>query len=1036
MSVKGNFLACLALFYASFTVNAADPPAPGTPAPATSAPATPDSSNNPPSAASSTAPAGDASSSCNMGLLNQLRLSGKEKGSKVAIDACGIPADDSCCSAVDEIKIIKSWNQFTLPKIQKHNNDFGLMLRRISDIVPYVQSLDNSTIRYHADNLSWRRVNETRCVGGGFFAEDTGLDVVKLEKYTADGIREAFAAAVAASLTSAQKAIVPASEVQKAVNAAMNDYQTSFDFSSLLFTVYRDEWLGDIATSVVNQLASLPSTVLDLSGKGKDETPGAYLTKTLLLATTLSAAANQTAKDYATLVIHNRAAVMHLTSLNDFFDQVAANISKAPYNIPAAEAKSYCDLAKDDVYGDEVLQKYIMRVIDPRSEEANFQMVTYTKNRILRIMANAFVRAPSSPFNVSSYNALKKAFQGMSTYSLRGLLQSNYCRILAAFQVFYALPLVVESVYKPGPLTKPQMYVQMARNAFFLSDYDTLKTKTYKDCKIDNAFFGKVMTRIVGIINPMLNYTIAVPATFDAKLADSQKFYESMTPFNRSYSVANLDGKPVCSTYKRHVMVREAVFNSQKYDFCQATLTKFKAMNISTILQNITMYQAQYAEILGMKKGLYCAACSMKASKFVSLEDNSVALSNDFCLSFVQKYASLFTWRSQVFTEYLSSMYQYLRCFSTNARLNQTFPYPDKDNITPQAIPGLADCLTVSSAENIAKCTSFCTQFRVGTYSSVLDGDSKQLTKLYNFIINALRITGRRFGTMPTDSQSTQTTTQKPSRILQEQPAWVKKLAHSKSPRSRRLADPPANQDPPAKSDPPANKDPAAKSDPPASGTPAKPDAKPAPPAPAQFWGRATTAMYLYLAQALETMTTPTRPEGYNHNEMFTNRIAYVPIPPGSSITDLTCTLKPAGIDFLKLSAAASFEMSSLEALQFKNLDVGKEELSPYAIRDCIQVTSDDIKNLGDDLTLVVPPAMPTLTPGPVLKVYDERKFAKYKSKDKSRRLRKQTRGRNERRLHLNKRQFINPRSVLKPKERKPRASGTSITNFLFKLLF
>lgn len=194
--------------------------------------------------------------------------------------------------------------------------------------------------------------------------------------------------------------------------------------------------------------------------------------------------------------------------------------------------------------------------------------------------------------------------------------------------------------------------------------------------------------------------------------------------------------------------------------------------------------------------------------------------------------------------------------------------------------------------------------------------------------------------------------------------------------------------------------------------------------------------MYLYLAQNLDTLSTPTRPEGYNHNELTMSRKAYLPTPPGTDLTTMSCTLKPVGLNLINITATANFDIGGLQALQYKNLEVGSEQLSPYAIRDCVQVTTDDIKNMADDIALVVVPDMPTLTPAPVINVYDERKFALYKSKNKGRKLRKHIRGRRERRLHLNKKQPAKARSPLQPRDWKPRASGTSITNFLFKLLF
>lgn len=1014
MSVKRNFLAALALFQALSSISSQT-----TPAPAASASGSAATSN---SSAAAPAPAGPPV--CNLPLLNQLRLSGNATGTGVAIDSCGISAGDSCCSAVDEIKIIKSWNQFTLPKIKKYNNDFGLMMRKINDIVPYVQSMDNATIRYHADNLEWRKTNETRCINGKYFVEETGLDVVKLkEKVPADIVR-AFAEAVGGRLGGQQTAIVASSVVVDTIKKALGDDQTAYDFSSLLGSSYLDAWVRAKATEIVTLLAALPATQIDLTGVPKGQTPVAYLLRILGLGESMSKAAAKISEEYFLTVVHSRAAVMHLTSLGTFFDDMGKALSSSLYNVKNAD--KIVGTIKEAIFSDEVLQKYIMWFITPRFEAPFGQMFTYTKDRILKIMTSSFLSAPEYAFNASHYGALKRAFQQMGKFELLKLLQGNYCRILGAFQVLYRLPLVVEAAWKNGPLTKPELFVQMARRSFNLTDYTDLKSP-YAQCTTTEPTFKKTVTRIMGEVSPLLNYTLAYPASLKPDLAGAKTYYDNLAIFARNYTVMNYDGKPACSVFQRHVMVREAVFNPKKFEFCQASLRDFLGRNISTVLQDLVSYQEQFAEILSLKRGLYCAACSKNMSQAIKFEQGNVELSNQFCLSFVTKYSRLFTWRSTTFSSYIRSMYQYLRCFGSGAKLNQTFPFEDRDQIIPQSIPGLESCLSVKSAADIAKCTSFCGQFRVGTFASNLDGDSKQLRRLYNFIIDVLRVTGRRFGQMPTSSSK--------GRQLEEEPEWVRNLAHTSRPRkSRRLQQtaPPAGTTGGATT--PAT--PTGTTSGTSSTTPATGSTGAAAAAPKQFTGAESTNMYLYLAQSLDKMTTYTRGDHYNHDELASARLNYKPVVAGTLIRNLTCSLKPQGIDLMEASRKANFDIGGLQSLQYKNLVVGSEQLSPYAIRDCVQVTAKDVTAMASDISLNIAMTLPQTKPQPKLTTYDERKFAKYRPKgpDAFGRKLKRTR-RAERRLRQ-KKSLAQRRATATLRDRRPKQSGNSITNFLFKLLF
>ena len=194
--------------------------------------------------------------------------------------------------------------------------------------------------------------------------------------------------------------------------------------------------------------------------------------------------------------------------------------------------------------------------------------------------------------------------------------------------------------------------------------------------------------------------------------------------------------------------------------------------------------------------------------------------------------------------------------------------------------------------------------------------------------------------------------------------------------------------------------------------------------------------MYLYLAKSLDTMTTPTRGGNYNHDEISSAKDNYQAIAPGTSITDFTCSLKPQGLDLISAAGKANFDIASLQSLQSTSLVTGSEQLSPYAIRDCVQVTDGDIKDMAGDLALTISMALPEVTPKPNLPTYDERKFAKYKTKSKDVFGRKLKRTRHSERRLRQKKSLLQRQRTARLRNQKPKQSVNSITNFLFKLLF
>ena len=98
--------------------------------------------------------------SCNYALLNSLRLTGKQPGdAPVSMDSCQISANDNCCSSIDEIKILKSWQSFSIPRIDYHVKQMTISFEGIYNLLPHLGSLNESTIGYHSEMVHWVKRN-------------------------------------------------------------------------------------------------------------------------------------------------------------------------------------------------------------------------------------------------------------------------------------------------------------------------------------------------------------------------------------------------------------------------------------------------------------------------------------------------------------------------------------------------------------------------------------------------------------------------------------------------------------------------------------------------------------------------------------------------------------------------------------------------------------------------------------------------------------------------------------------------------------
>lgn len=92
---------------------------------------------------------------CKPRLLSTFRLEGvaPEQASH-SIFAQFISNKNNCCSRLDEIKIIRSVNSYTQPKLNQFADTMFTSYRRLMSLDPFLRSLDPALIRYHTTRFA------------------------------------------------------------------------------------------------------------------------------------------------------------------------------------------------------------------------------------------------------------------------------------------------------------------------------------------------------------------------------------------------------------------------------------------------------------------------------------------------------------------------------------------------------------------------------------------------------------------------------------------------------------------------------------------------------------------------------------------------------------------------------------------------------------------------------------------------------------------------------------------------------------------
>ena len=96
---------------------------------------------------------------CNQRLLQNFGLDGlwNKENAKDSMICSDINAANNCCSEIDEIKIVKLWNDYSLPKIDKFRDESILAAKKILNIAPFIKTLNIRDINYHGVSLIWKK---------------------------------------------------------------------------------------------------------------------------------------------------------------------------------------------------------------------------------------------------------------------------------------------------------------------------------------------------------------------------------------------------------------------------------------------------------------------------------------------------------------------------------------------------------------------------------------------------------------------------------------------------------------------------------------------------------------------------------------------------------------------------------------------------------------------------------------------------------------------------------------------------------------
>jgi hypothetical protein len=811
-----------------------------------------------------------------------------------------------------------------------------------------------------------------------------------------------------------------------------------------------DDIVTILYTNLTEFLAVQQPPLVRLPPIPEDQKPLTFLNATFNLKDIVNATLRNLSSTYFLQVMQTSCSDMFVITLNNYLNGTLRNALQNNLRLRNRQVNitALIDEIADEIFSDETIKRYSSWFCLPTSRSRYIRVYKYLENRFYKLLSDAISRSGSLSQH-AHYAVLKEIMSAITDSSLRSILWAAYSRNAGSLITRLALSNYTEATYAPSNrLTKGDLFLALVRETYNTPWSLDPNRALNPDVNVERD----VRTNLANVLN-----RVDQARSGQFKLNKTQTLFNTRSAID-SFRRINLrraryaefsgDNKKVCATVYRHNLVREAIFNEEKFRFCRRVVDSYQNSSLSATLGPISEIRRQIDRLLEIKAAFYCAACSVKDSRSIDVTSNNLQMSSDFCFNFVSKFKTYLDWRYTVFQNFQYQLFQYLSCFGRNANLTDTFPYTSFDNLLPENFTSWEECKNVTNVKDIAACLPVCSKISLTTFSAVIEGDREHLKRLYNYAVNVLRQYGVEFGTYEVNRNYTNkpfnvtaasapapdtpaagnqaATIKSGSRVLQETKRPV--LYHLKAePRqSQRIL----QTNPPATGGSSASGTPAPASGGSQSATAGSITASSGSTDPLKD---KKTLLLKSLLKDLEKLSTFTQEKHYEHDEMTAGRMNYQVAPPISDLKNMTVSLSSRGIDPFKHLPNIKFGEFMLRSFTESQNRIKTEPLDRQVIKDCVQVSSKDVDMFNGDTELDISPAFKPLVVGPIIKLMQSADFlfARYNTKSRGKWIASGAAVQTSQATGAARRLKTN-----KAKQTKKTSRGSFVSNLFFKVLF
>lgn len=725
---------------------------------------------------------GDGAAACQPQLLQAFQLDGLGTDKPVDMTICPtVTADNNCCSVIDEIKAVKSWNNYSKPKLNLFVEDAANTIERMLALHPYVRKLNDIYIRFHSQDIVKKYTSEVNC-----FDKDTLLSQDNYNELMVEAgsgkewydvyVRNAIENIVNGIGANADNlALVTSTD---SLVAIITSLQNDPNLQSLIKNIDKDYAYDDS----IAQIKTIIETAFITLGDVKDFQQKSSADKTTLVQSRLGVAAvltNVLSQDYVNKRIRK-----------DIEEITYNNHIKAIKNFILSKSDVLIDVNVEKPKKDLILSRIASALSNSRSLKTELvyfwgvDMLKKSDSRkkkdtvtglILKIVSRTIDRIKDSEIDVyllpSIFNSFNKVFA--MTFNLEDILATSMNVNYKSYVYKSMMSAAYGNVERSNPAQKPALlnnYKTCIPNESAKSTYD-INFLTLPEISDDSIYLPDYVAKSTTLMstclaNDKLTNTAVIdyPTLYNTAITNLKAIMSSVI-----FITDNAAGPKICATVYKASLVKQVTFNKAKFKHCRSSLIDLLQVDTDALVKTIKDMKAEMAKIVDIKKTAYCIVCDKSLSKFVNVKDKQITYSEGFCDTMIKQFSTYLNWKNVQLLDYQNKLFQYLQCYLQDGKSNN-FPYPFFGQSHVELSNTFKDC-NGTGKDKAEKCKAICQKFNLFNYSEFFDGERVFFEQMYNIIINTIRMYGFRFEkTQPVDPNAPPAPAgpQKSSRLLEE----------------------------------------------------------------------------------------------------------------------------------------------------------------------------------------------------------------------------------------------------------------------------